>query len=266
MEIDMDFGLTGKTALVAAASKGLGYACALGLAREGASVAICARTENDIKQAAERIAAETGANVLPLIADVTKADDLRRVVAETVEKFGSLHIAIPNSGGPPAGTFETLDEEKWRSAIDSTLFGTTRLIEAALPHLKAAGWGRIVVITSTSVRQPIAGLLLSNTLRAGIVGLCKTLSQEFAPLGITVNNVAPGSYDTDRLKHLHQRSADAAGISFDEARKLAEQKIPLGRLGRPEELANAVVFLASEAASYVTGQTWTVDGGQTLGL
>ncbi len=256
---------------MAAASKGLGYACALGLAREGANVAICARTETDIRQAAEtilndKIVAERGASVLPLVADVTRADDLRRIVAETVARFGSLQIVIPNSGGPPAGTFESLDETKWQSAIDSTLFGTTRLIEAALPHLKAAGWGRIVVITSTSVRQPIPGLLLSNTLRAGIVGLCKTLSQEFAPLGITVNNVAPGSYDTDRLKHLHQRNADAAGISFDEARKLAEQRIPLGRLGRPEELANAVVFLASEAASYVTGQTWAVDGGQTVGL
>ena len=262
----MDFGLTGKTALVAAASKGLGYACALGLAREGVNVAICARTESAIRQAAETIAAETGASVLPLVADVTKAEDLRRVVAETAAEFGSLHILVPNSGGPPAGTFETLDEAKWREGLDSALFGTTRLIEAALPHLKAAGWGRIVVITSTSVRQPIPGLLLSNTIRAGIVGLCKTLSQEFAPLGITVNNVAPGSYDTDRLKHLHQRNADAAGISFEEARKLAEQKIPLGRLGRPEELANAVVFLASEAASYVTGQTWAVDGGQTVGL
>ena len=229
-------------------------------------MAICARTESEIRQAAEKIAAETGASVLPLVADVTNADDLRRIVAETVAKFGSLHIVIPNSGGPPAGTFETLDEAKWQSAIDSTLFGTTRLIEAALPHLKTAGWGRIVVITSTSVKQPIPGLLLSNTLRAGIVGLCKTLSQEFAPFGITVNNVAPGSYDTDRLKHLHQRNADAAGISFDEARRQAELKIPLGRLGRPEELANAVVFLASEAASYVTGQTWFVDGGQTLGL
>ena len=259
----MEFGLRGKTALVAAASKGLGYACALGLAREGANVAICARTESEIQQAAETISKETGANVLPLVADVTKAEDLRRIVAQTVEKFGSLHIVIPNSGGPPAGTFETLTDAQWQSALDSTLFGTTRLIEAALPHLKTAGWGRIVVVTSTSAKQPIPGLLLSNTLRAGILGLCKTLSQEFAPYGITVNNVAPGSYDTDRLKHLHQRNADAAGISFAEARKQAEQKIPLGRLGRPEEFANAVVFLASEAASYVTGQTWAVDGGQT---
>lgn len=262
----MDLGLNGKVALVAAASKGLGYAVALGLAREGARVALCSRTEADIRQAGEQIAAETGAEVLPLIADVTNPAELTRLAEVTAETFGGLHILVPNSGGPPAGTFETLDESKWQSALDSTLLSTARLIRAALPHIKTAGWGRIIVITSTSVKQPIPGLLLSNSLRAGIVGLCKTLSQEFAPYGITVNNVAPGSFDTDRLKHLHERNAQAAGISFEEARRQAEQKIPLGRLGHPEELANAVVFLASEAASYITGQTLLVDGGQTLGL
>ncbi|HZP83314.1 MAG TPA: SDR family oxidoreductase [Chthonomonadaceae bacterium] len=262
----MEFGLQGKVALVAAASKGLGYASALGLAREGAKVAICSRTPEAIRQAADTIAKETGAEVLPIAADVMEAADIARMVEETVAKFGALHIVVPNSGGPPAGTFETLDEGKWQQALDSTLLSTARLIRAALPHLKTARWGRIVVITSTSVRQPIPGLLLSNTLRAGVVGLCKTLSQEFAPYGITVNNVAPGSFDTDRLKSLHERTAQAAGISFAEIRRQAEQKIPLGRLGKPEELANAVVFLASEAASYVTGQTFLVDGGQTLGL
>ena len=170
----MNLGLEGKAALVCAASKGLGYACALGLAREGAKVAICSRSETDIRQAAETIRNETGADVLPLTADVTQADDLARVVEETAARFGGLHIVIPNSGGPPAGTFETLDETKWQQALDSTLFSTTRLVQYALPHLKSAGWGRIVVITSTSAKQPIAGLLLSNTLRAGIVGLCKT--------------------------------------------------------------------------------------------
>ncbi len=262
----MDFGLNNRVALVAAASKGLGYASALGLAREGARVAICSRTEEDIRAAAERIASETGAEVLPLIADVTNPNDADRIVAQTVERFGALHILVPNSGGPPAGTFETLTTEQWQAGLDSTLYAAVRMIRAGLPHMKAAQWGRVVVISSTSARQPIPGLLLSNTFRAGILGLLKTLSQELAPYGITCNNVAPGSYDTDRLKHLHQRNADQQGISFAEARKQAEQKIPLGRLGRPEELANAVVFLASEAGSYVTGQTLTVDGGQTLGI
>jgi 3-oxoacyl-[acyl-carrier protein] reductase len=262
----MELGLRGKIALVAAASKGLGYASALGLAKEGARVAICSRTEGDIKAAAERIRQETGTEVLPLVADVTKPDDAARVVDETVATFGGLHILVPNSGGPPAGTFETLTAEQWQAGLDSTLYAATRMIRAALPHMKTARWGRIIVITSTSARQPIPGLLLSNTFRAGILGLLKTLSQEFAPHGITCNNVAPGSYDTDRLKHLHQINADRQGISFEEARKQAETKIPLGRLGRPEELANAVVFLASEAASYITGQTMLVDGGQTLGI
>jgi 3-oxoacyl-[acyl-carrier protein] reductase len=262
----MELGLKNRVALVAAASKGLGYATALGLAKEGVRVAICSRTESDINAAAERIMRETGVEVLPLVGDVTRPEDAARVVDQTAAKFGGLQILVPNSGGPPAGTFETLTDEQWQAGIDSTLYTATRMIRAGLPYMKTAHWGRIIVITSTSARQPIPGLLLSNTFRAGILGLLKTLSQELAPYGITCNNVAPGSYDTDRLKHLHQFTADRQGISFEEARKQAETKIPLGRLGRPEELANAVVFLASEAASYITGQTMVVDGGQTLGI
>ena len=262
----MELGLTGKVALVTAASKGLGFATAMGLAREGAKVAICSRTEPAIRDAAERIREETGAEVLALHADVTLPADLIRIVEQTATHFGALHIVVSNSGGPPAGTFESLDESKWQLALDSTLLSTARLVGAALPHLKSAGWGRILVITSTSARQPIPNLLLSNTLRAGIIGLCKTLSQEFAPYNITVNNVAPGSFDTDRLKHLYELNAQKAGISIGEAKRQMEMKIPLGRLGEPEELANAMVFLASTAASYITGQTILVDGGQTLGL
>ncbi|HZT41743.1 MAG TPA: SDR family oxidoreductase [Chthonomonadaceae bacterium] len=262
----MDLGLKNKVALVAAASEGLGYASALVLAREGARVALCSRREEASRKAAETIAQQTGAEVLPVVADVTRAEDLERFVEETVKQFGALHIVVPNSGGPPPGAFESLDESKWQQALDSTLFSTTRLIHAALPHLKAAGWGRIVVITSTSVKQPIPGLLLSNTIRAGVVGLCKTLSQELARYGITVNNVAPGSFDTARIEHLIQRNAQTAGITPEEARRQMQQRIPLGRLGRPEELGNAVAFLASEAASYVTGHTFFVDGGQTLCL
>ena len=262
----MKLELKDKIALVTAASKGLGYATALGLSREGAKVAMCARTETDIEDAAKRIRDETGGEVLALTADVTLSKDLQRIVSAAVQHFGGLHILVSNSGGPPPGTFETLDEEKWQVALDSTLLSTARLVQAALPHLKSAGWGRILVITSTSAKQPIPNLLLSNTLRAGIVGLCKTMSQEFAQYKITVNNVAPGSFDTDRLKHLYQRNAEAAGITLEEAKRQMEMKIPLGRLGDPEELANAMVFLASEAASYITGQTIVVDGGQTLGL
>ncbi|MCS6777903.1 MAG: SDR family oxidoreductase [Chloroherpetonaceae bacterium] len=260
----MHLGLDGKIALVTAASKGLGFAAALALAREGVQIAICSRSEQNIHNAASQIRELTGESVLPIVADVTRPEDVARSVQETVDHFGGLHILVCNSGGPPAGTFESLEEAQWQQALDSTLFSTTRLIRSALPHLR--GWGRIIVITSTSVKQPIPGLLLSNTIRAGIVGLCKTLSQEFAPYGITVNNVAPGSFDTDRLRMLHERQARAAGISLEEARRQAEARIPLGRLGRPEELAHAIVFLASEAASYITGQTLIVDGGQTLGI
>jgi len=262
----MELGLKERVAFVAAASKGLGYASALGLAKEGARVAICSRTESEIRAAAERIAAETGAETLALVADVTRPDEAERAIAQTAERFGGLHIVVPNSGGPPAGTFESLTPEQWKAGLDSTLYAAVRMIRASLPYMKQAHWGRVIVITSTSARQPIPGLLLSNTFRAGILGLLKTLSQEFAQYGITCNNVAPGSYDTDRLTHLHQRIADMQGVSFGEARKQAEAKIPAGRLGRPEELANTVVFLASEAASYITGQTLLVDGGQTLGI
>ena len=261
----MKLELKDKVALVAAASKGLGCATALGLAREGAKVAICSRTEADIVAAAAKIRAATGSEVHPIVADVCKAGDITRVVAETVATFGRLDILVPNSGGPPAGTFETLDAAKWQTALDSTLLLTIRMIQEALPQLKASSAGRIVVITSTSARQPIPGLLTSNTLRAGILGLLKTLSVELAPYGITVNNVAPGSFATDRIEHLLQIRAKDGGITIDEARKMMESRIPLGRIGRPEELANMVVFLSSEAASYVTGQTMVVDGGQTLG-
>jgi 3-oxoacyl-[acyl-carrier protein] reductase len=262
----MDLGLQGKVALVAAASKGLGYACALELAREGAKVALSSRSQEAIRDAAERITQETGAETLPIVADVTQAAEVERMVAETVARFGALHIIVANSGGPPPGTFETLTEAQWQTGLDSTLYTLTRMVYAALPYLKAAQWGRILVITSTAVRQPIPNLLLSNTFRAGIVGLCKTLSTEFASYGITVNNVAPGSFDTDRLKALHTRVADAQGISFEEARHKVLTNIPMGRLGNPEELASLVAFLASERASYITGQTLLVDGGQTLGL
>ncbi|MDE2127001.1 MAG: SDR family oxidoreductase [Armatimonadetes bacterium] len=262
----MDLGLKGRAAFVAAASKGLGFAVARGLAAEGARVAICARTTDEVNAAAAQIARETGAETLALTADVTREEEITRAVELAADRFGGLQIMVPNSGGPPAGAFETLESAAWASAIESTLLSTVRLIRSALPHMQAAGWGRIVVITSTSVRQPIPGLLLSNTIRPGIAGLCKTLSQELAEYGITVNNVAPGSFDTDRIKHLLERRSAAAGSTMDEARREMERRIPLGRLGRPEELANAVVFLASEAAAYVTGQTWFVDGGQTVGL
>jgi 3-oxoacyl-[acyl-carrier protein] reductase len=262
----MDLGLHGRVAFVSAASKGLGRASAIALAREGASVAICARHEDAIRATADEIARTTGSPALPIVADVAHKEDIDRAIAKTVEHFGALHIAIANGGGPSPGTFEELDEGDWARAVDSTLMSCVRIFRAALPHLKAARWGRLLVITSSSVREPIPGLLLSNTVRPGLVGLCKTLAKELGPHRITVNNVAPGSFDTDRITKLFELAAKSTGRTLDEVRAAAEAQIPLGRLGEPEELGRCIAFLASEAASYVTGQTLVVDGGRTAGF
>eukprot|EP00850_Spirogloea_muscicola_P000974 SM000003S11219 [mRNA] locus=s3:1708050:1712282:+ [translate_table: standard] len=264
----LELGLAGRVALVAAASRGLGFATALGLARAGAKVAILSRTEAGVQAAASEIRRQAGVaaatDVLPLVADVTRRADIDAAVAAAVTHFGRLHIVVPNSGGPVPGAFEGLDEQDWLDAVDGTLFATTRLVYAALPHLKAEGWGRVVVITSTSTKQPIEGLLLSNTMRAGLVGLLKTLSRELAQYGITVNNVAPGKYETERLMSLVRRRAGEKGVTEEVELERVVAKIPLQRLGQPQELANAVVFLSSEAASYITGHTLVVDGGATL--
>lgn len=259
----MDLGLKGRVAFVAGGSKGLGRATARALAREGASVAICARGEDALQKAADEIARETGARVIPVVADVSKPEDVERAVARTVEALGALHVVVCNSGGPPPGTFEELDERAWAEAIEGTLLSTARTVRAALPHLKTHRSGRVIVITSVSTREPIAGLLLSNVTRPAIVGLCKTLAKELGPHGITVNNVGPGIFDTERLARIHARRAQVAGASVDEvlARDLAT--VPLGRLGDPDELARVVAFLASDAGSYVSGQTLLVDGGKS---
>jgi 3-oxoacyl-[acyl-carrier protein] reductase len=259
----MDLGLRGKVAFVAAATKGLGRACAEALASEGASVAICARNKENVERAAKEIERSTGASrVLPVVADVGVAADCERAVKETVAGFGGLHVMIANGGGPPPGRFEELDEEKWRVAVEGTLLSCARLFRAALPPMKAAKWGRMLVITSNTVREPATGLLLSNAIRPGIAGLCKTLSKELGQYGITVNNVAPGLFDTERLAHVFEKASEAGGITFEEARIAGLKTIPLGRFGDTKELARVVAFLASEAASYVSGQTIAVDGGK----
>ncbi len=267
----MDLQLAGRIALVTAATKGLGLASARALAREGASVAICARTAADVSRVASELSEETGTKVLPLIGDVGRAEDLVRVVAETVAAFGALHVVVANGGGPPPSSFLELaasddgGEAKWRDALEGTLLSTMRLFRAALPHMQAAGHGRMLVITSSSVREPIPGLLLSNVTRPALVGLCKTLAKELGPFGITVNNVAPGSFDTDRLKHVHERMIEP-GVDLEAVRKKTAAAIPLGRFGHPDELGKMIAFLASDAASYVSGQTIVVDGAKMASL
>lgn len=257
----MDLGLKGKVAIVAAASKGLGKAVALELAREGASVTIFSRNEEAIQAAGEEVRAATGAQVLALAADVTRAEDLERVVEATARRFGRIDILFNNAGGPPPGTFEQFGDEAWQRAFELNLLSAIRLIRLVLPYMKQAGSGRIINSTSIAVKQPVSGLILSNAIRTGLVGMAKTLADELAPYNITVNNVAPGRIYTERIVQLLQDRAARTGKRVEELRREDESAIPMGRYGRPDEYAAMVTFLASERASYITGATILVDGG-----
>jgi 3-oxoacyl-[acyl-carrier protein] reductase len=262
----MDFGLNGKVALIAAASKGLGRASAECLAAEGAKVVICARRPDELAKAASEIRRIPGAkDVHTLACDVTKADDISRMIKATISRFGKLDVLVTNGGGPKPGTFEALDEDDWQAAVDSTLWPVVRMIRCALPHLKESQ-GRIINIVSTSVKQPIDGLLLSNAIRPAVIGLAKTLSKELAGDGILVNNLCPGSFDTDRIRTLYEKRSADSGRSVDEIAADAAAKIPLGRLGDPKEFGAMVAFLASKQASYITGQTICIDGGIVSGM
>lgn len=256
----MDFGLTGKRAIVMAASRGLGYASALGLAREGCRLVICSRDQARVEAAAESIRKATGTDVQALVADVSSAAEAKRLVDAAVSAYGGLEIVVHNAGGPPAGETLAMTEEQWQKAFEQNLLSFTRIVAAAAPEMKKAGYGRILTIASSSIKQPIPNLALSNALRAGVWGLAKTLSRELAPQGILVNVIAPGRIDTERIAELDAAMAQKVGKSVDDVRKASVANIPLGRLGRPEELANVVVFLASSAGSYITGQAITVDG------
>jgi 3-oxoacyl-[acyl-carrier protein] reductase len=262
----MDLGIKDKVAIVAASSKGLGKAVAMGLAREGVKLTICARGRDELERAEKEIASETAAEVLALECDVSKIKEIKKLVSETVKKYSAVDIMVNNAGGPPTGSFLDFSLEDWQRAIELNLFSTITFSKEVLPLMRDRKWGRIVNITSVAVKQPIDGLILSNTARAGVVGLAKTLSNEFGQYNITVNNVCPGRILTDRIIHLANEKAKREGRSIDEALSLMEQDIPLRRIGKPEELANMVVFLASERASYITGATIQVDGGITRGL
>jgi 3-oxoacyl-[acyl-carrier protein] reductase len=262
----MDFGLKGKRGIVMAASRGLGYASALGLAREGCHLVICSRDEQRIEAAADTIRRETGAKITALAADVSSAAEAKRLVDAVVTEYGGLEIVVHNAGGPPAGETLAMTEEQWHKAFEQNLLSFTRIVGAAAPEMAKAKYGRVVTIASSSIKQPIPNLALSNALRAGVWGIAKTLSRELAPQGILVNVIAPGRIDTERIAELDQANAQKSGKSMEDVRKASVASIPLGRLGRPEELANLVVFLASQAASYITGQAITVDGAAGTAL
>ena len=262
----MDLGLRDKIALVAASSRGLGRACAHSLSAEGAKVVICARDGKDLRSAADEIAGDTNNQVLAIVADLTSARDCRQVVQDTVEYFGGLHVLVTNNAGPPAGYFFDFDDNEWYRAIDLTLMSAIRLIRAAVPYMREGGWGRIINIASVSVKEPLDDLILSSSLLAGVVGMARTLANQLAADGITVNNVLPGYILTERVRELAQTQAKAQGKSPDEVLNGFAELVPMGRIGKPEELAAMVTFLASEQAAYVSGTSILVDGARCKGL
>ena len=260
----MDLGLKDKAALVTAASKGLGKAAALQFAREGARVAICARTEL-VDKAADDIRRETSADVLAVRADVTQPADVERLIDATVQKFGGLDILVTNAGGPPSGVFDNFDLEAWQKAVDLILLSAVRLIKIALPHLRRSSAPAILTLTSVSTIQPIANLTLSNSIRLAVVGLTKTLSQELGPDRIRVNSILPGWTYTERVDEIMKARAAKSGRAPEEEAALITAANPLKRMGRPDEFANVAVFLCSPAALYVNGVMLQVDGGSYAG-
>ena len=262
----MDFQLKGKIALVAAASKGLGRAVAEELAAEGASLVLCARGEEALQQTRAALEAAHGVPVLAVAADLSTVAGVARVTQAAFERFGRVDILVTNTGGPPAGTFEQHSPEAWQAATNLLLTSVVELTRAVLPSMKERAWGRILNVTSIAVKQPVAGLMLSNSLRAAVTGMARTLANEVAPFGITVNNILPGYTRTDRVEHLAQATADREGISPDEATARWTREIPMQRLGEPAEFAALAAFLCSARASYITGTSIPVDGGWIKGL
>jgi 3-oxoacyl-[acyl-carrier protein] reductase len=262
----MDLGLRGRVALVAASSRGLGRAVADELAAEGARLVICARSEETIREAAAAIAEAHDVEIIPVAADLARAGEAQRVVNAGIQRFGGIDVLITNAGGPPAGPFESHDDNAWRAAVALNLESVIGLIRGALPGMKERGWGRIINVTSIAVKQPVDNLILSNSVRAAVTGLARTLANEVAQHGITVNNVLPGYTRTERLEELAAYTAKQTGFSVNEARAVWERQIPMRRLGEPREFAALVAFLASERASYITGTSITVDGGWVKSL
>lgn len=261
----MDLELTGKRALIAGASRGLGYATAKGLAQEGVHVAINSRDADAITSAAKKLAEETEVQVLPLAGDITDPSVPAKILSETVEALGGLDLLVTNSGGPAAGKFENFDDETWQKAIDLALLSHVRLIRAALPHLRQSPAASVLTITSYSVKQPIPNLVLSNSIRAATVGLTKTLALELGNEGIRFNSILPAWTETERVYELMEHRAKVNETTLEEEMTKQAADSPIGRMGRPEEFANAAVFLLSPAASYITGVMLTVDGGMYKG-
>jgi 3-oxoacyl-[acyl-carrier protein] reductase len=257
----MDLGIRGKIALVSASSKGLGRAIAEELASEGASLVMCARGEEALRKTAQSIRKSAGVTVVEVAADVSDQAGIDRVAATALDKFGKVDILVTNSGGPPSGTFDSFSAETWERATRLLLLSAVGLTRAVLPGMKERRWGRILNVTSIAVKQPIDGLMLSNSLRAAVTGFARTLANEVAPFNVTVNNMLPGYTRTDRVEQLARATGEKTGASTADALAKWEREIPMGRLGEPREFAALAAFLASERASYITGSSIAVDGG-----
>ncbi len=257
----MDTGLAGKVALVAAASKGLGRAIAEGLAAEGASLAICARGEPGLAHARDDIARRAGVPVHAVTGDLSQTGGIEHVARSALERFGRVDVLVTNAGGPPVGTFEKHDWATWQRAVELTLRSAIELTRAVLPGMRERRWGRVIHVTSLTVKQPIDGLMLSSSIRAAVTGFSRTLANEVATDGITVNTILPGYMNTERVVELNEATAAREGIPVAQVQRRVIETIPMRRIGEPRELAALAVFLASEQASYITGQSIAADGG-----
>ena len=257
----MDLGLQDKVALVAAASQGLGRAVADELAAEGSNLIICSRSQAKLETVANQIEERTGSRVAAIAGDLSQIEDIQRIVDHGIERFGRIDILVTNIGGPPAGKFESLSQQQWDIAARSLLTSVVELTRLVLPGMKERRWGRILNITSIAAKQPVENLILSNSLRAAVTGFAKTLADEVAEHGITVNNILPGYTLTERVEQLAGTVAEKEGVEIDEVKRRWEAQIPMKRLGRPEEFAALAAFLVSERASYITGSSVAADGG-----
>lgn len=261
----MELNLKGKTALVLASSQGLGKAIATAFVNEGVNVVLASRNEEKLNEVQSELENLQGGKVRYIQTDITQPDQIKQAVQYTVDSFGQLDILINNAGGPPAGTFEQITDEQWQQSFELNLLSYVRMIREALPHLKKNG-GKIINIASSSIKEPIPGLLLSNTFRTGIVGMTKTLASELAKDRILINTVAPGRIATDRVAFLDEVNAEKQGITKSEMEEKMKNTIPLGRYGEPEEFAKVVTFLVSDANSYMTGSSFLVDGGMVKSI
>jgi 3-oxoacyl-[acyl-carrier protein] reductase len=262
----MNLGINGKVALITASSQGLGKASALSLAREGARIAICSRKEKDIRQTADEIRSVTGGVVVPIVADVSNPDDILRLAESVQRELGPVQILVNNAGGPPTGDILTLSDEEWQKGFNLTLMSVVRLCRQVLPMMLEQNWGRIITITSIAAKQPINDLLISSTIRPGIHGLTKVLSNRYAGNNITVNTVCPGNILTSRQKELMESRSSRSGLTMDQYKAGIVKEIPAGRFGQPEEIGDVVTFLASGQAGYINGVNLLVDGGQSRGI